>query len=98
MKTNKNKFVPKVTLILNGNEKEVRLHLSIRKTQKFLKTKAKSFLKNDSTITFKVTYGYQINVFGHRTLITNSGTYKTVDELEWAFQAFVKEYLKYYEP
>lgn len=79
-----NKILPKVTLILKKDNKKKYIYPSIRKTQFFLRNKAKSFLKNNYLITIRVNYpdGSQ-----------NAGTYKKIDDLFWALKAFIKEYL-----
>ena len=81
---NKYKILPKVTLILTKGNIKKYIYPSIRKTQFFLKNKAKSYLKNDYLITIRVAYpdGSQ-----------NAGTYEKVEDLFWAFKAFIKEYL-----
>ena len=75
----------KVRIILNKDGKKVFMYPSIRKTQFFIKSKAKPYLKNDFIITIRVIYfdGSQ-----------NAGTYNKIEDLFWAFKAFIKEYLK----
>lgn len=76
---------PKITLILNKNDKKVYVYPSLRKTQNFLRNKARVYLKMDYFITFRVVY---------KDGLQNSGTYNTLVDLNWAYQAFVKEYLR----
>ena len=75
----------KVRLILNKDGKKIFLYPSLRKTQFFIKNKAKPYLKNDFIITIRVIYfdGSQ-----------NAGTYSKIEDLIWAFKAFIKEYLE----
>jgi len=83
-KTKNNKTLPKITLILEKDSKKTYLYRSVRKTQFFIKNKAKAYLKNDDLITIRVSYpdGSQ-----------NSGTYNNIGELTWALEAFVKDYV-----
>ena len=74
----------KVRIILNKDGKKVFMYPSIRKTQNFLRNKAESYLKNDYLITFKVLY---------KDGGSNSGTYYRISDLNWAYQAFIREYL-----
>lgn len=86
MKPKKNiSILPKITLILIQESKKRHIHPSIRKTQYFLKNKAKHYLKNGDFITFRVTYEDNSQ---------NCGSYNKIEDLMWAFNAFVKEYLK----
>lgn len=93
MKNRKNKkSLPKVTLTLKEDGKVVR---QIRKTGKvkyFIDREAKKWLKNGRSFFIRATYGYEVDTFGKRVLFQNTGTYETVEDLKWAFQAFVKEY------
>ena len=75
----------KVRMILNKDGKKVFMYPSIRKTQFFIKNKARPYLKNGYFITIRVIYfdGSQ-----------NAGTYNRSEDLFWAFKAFIKEYLK----
>ena len=75
----------KVRIILQKKGKKVFIYPSIRKTQFFLRNKAKSYLKNGYFITIRVIYpdGFQ-----------NAGTYNKIKDLFWAFKAFIKEYLE----
>ncbi|KKP86219.1 MAG: hypothetical protein UR89_C0029G0004 [Candidatus Roizmanbacteria bacterium GW2011_GWA2_35_8] len=82
MKTKLN--LPKITLILIKNNQKRFIYPSIRKTQNFLRNKAESYLKNDYLITFKVLY---------KDGGSNSGTYYRISDLNWAYQAFIREYL-----
>lgn len=88
------KKLPKISFILENDKKKILIYPSIRKAKKFLRNKAKSYLRKGFKITIKVNYGYGLNAFGKKTLFQNSGTYKTLDDLKWAFQAFVIDYLK----
>ena len=94
MKNIKNNIVPKITLILVKDSKKLHRCPSLRRAQNFLRNKAEGFLKNGYSITIKVTYGYAINNLGKRVLFQNSGTYGDIESLKWAYQAFVREYLK----
>ncbi len=90
----KNKNVPKVTLILIRNGKRTFLYPSLRKTQNFIRNKAKHYFKNGYLIKIRVRYGYGIDAFGKRVMFENAGTYNSVGDLKWAYQAFVKEYME----
>lgn len=81
----KTEVVRKITLILKRGDKKMFLYPSVRKTQNFLRNKAKHYLKNGYLITIRVSY---------KSGGTNSGTYDTVEDLNWAFKAFVKEYME----
>ncbi|OGK19009.1 hypothetical protein A3H83_00185 [Candidatus Roizmanbacteria bacterium RIFCSPLOWO2_02_FULL_39_8] len=93
MKINKKSHLPKVAVILIKNNQKQYLYPSIRKTQFFLRNKAESYLKNRYSITIRVSYGYSQDNWGNRVLFENNGTYKDIDSLNCAYQAFVKEYL-----
>lgn len=76
---------PKVRIILQKGGKKVFSYPSIRKTQIFLRNKAKHYLKNGYFITIRAVYhnGSQ-----------NAGTYNKIEDLFWAFKTFIKEYLE----
>lgn len=93
-KVNKNNNLPKITLILKKVKQKSYIYPSIRKMQFFLRNKAESCLKNGYLVTIQVKYGYGINAFKKKVMFQNSGTYEKVEDLNWAFQAFVKEYIK----
>lgn len=86
--------LPKITIFLEKDGKKTSLRPSIRKMQFFLKNKAESYFKNDYLMTIRVSYGKGMNVFGQRVLFHNSGTYENLEDLRWAFEVFVKDYLK----
>ena len=91
MKTKNNKL--KITLILKKESKKHFLYPSVRKMQNFLRSEAVSYLKKGFLITIRVSYGCGINVKGERVIFKNEGTYKSVNDLKWAFGAFVRGYL-----
>ncbi len=79
-----NKFLLKITIICSKDSKKVYSYPSIRKTKFFLHGKAKSYLNKGFLITIRVKY-----VDGSY----NSGSYKKLEDLHWAYQTFVKEYV-----
>lgn len=83
MKTNR-KSLPKITLFFSKGDKRISLRPTIRKTHYFLKNKADSYIKKGFSITFRVSYPDGS---------TNSGTYTKLVDLNWAYQAFVKEFI-----
>ncbi len=86
MKNQKNtKLLPKITLILTKGDTKRYTRPSIRRMQYFLRNKAEPYLKSGYLITIRTTYCDET---------TNSGTYNNLQDLKWAFQAFVKEYIK----
>lgn len=85
--------VPKISLTLIKNSQVTHTYPSLRRTQFFLRNEAERLLKNDCRITIQVTYGYVINHLGKRVLSRNSGTYENIEDLRWAYSAFVSEYL-----
>lgn len=88
----KNKKLPRISFVVRKNKENIFFYpTTIRKAKKFLRNKAKSYLKKGFTITIKVTYGFGINVFGKKSLFQNSGTYSDIKSFKWAFQAFVKD-------
>lgn len=93
---NKNKYknLPKITIILIKDNKRIRLHPSLKRTQIFLKNKADAYLKKGYLITITVKYGYGKDISGKKTVSQNSGTYENLEGLRWAYQGFVKEYLE----
>jgi len=76
--------MPKVTIICRKNSEQVYLYPSIRKTLFFLRNKADSYLKNGFLITVRVRY-----VDGNY----NIGSYNKIEDLFWAYQAFIEEYV-----
>ncbi len=66
---------------------------SPRRMQNFLRNKAEFYLKKGFSITVRVTYGKMTDVFGKTIFSQNSGTYERLDDLKWAYQTFVKEYV-----
>lgn len=86
--------VPKIRLILIKGRKKVCLHPSYRKTQNFIKNKAELLLKNGYLINITAVYGKGTDNYGKQTVFKNSGSYNTFEDLNWAFGAFVKEYMK----
>ena len=85
--------VPKISLTLVKNSQKTHLRPTLHRTRIFIRNKAEDLLKNDYSITIQVTYGYVINHLGKRVLSKNSGTYKSIEDLRWAYLAFVSEYL-----
>jgi hypothetical protein len=77
-------FVAKVTIILQKEGEKQFLYPSVRKTKFFLNNKANTYLKNDVLVTLRVAY---------RDGAENSGTYKSIGDLHWAYQAFITDYL-----
>lgn len=75
---------PKITFVFAENGQKRFIHPSIRRAQYFVKNKAEHYLKNDNYVTIRVSY---------KKGGTNTGTYETISDLKWAFQAFVIEYL-----
>ncbi len=80
----KTKNLPKVTIICSKNSEKVYSYPSIRKTKYFLHVKAKSYLKKGFLITIRVKYDDGSH---------NSGSYQRLEDLYWAYQTFVKEYV-----
>lgn len=82
MKNKNNKL--KVTIILNKDGKTTYLYPSLKKTQNFIRNKAGQYLKMGFFTTLRVSYPDGSH---------NSGTFYCINELKWAYQAFIKEYL-----
>ncbi len=89
----KKKCKLKISLIFKKYGEKVSYHRSPRKTQNFLKNKAESYLKSDYSCTIRVSYGKAVNAWGEEVVFQNSGTYSRINDLLWAYQVFVKEYL-----
>ena len=85
--------MPKISLFLKKDNKVVHLYPSHRKMSFFLKHQAGTYFKNGYKITIRVKYGYHIDCFNKKVMVYNSGTYSSVEDLNWAFLAFVKDYL-----
>jgi hypothetical protein len=85
MKTSKNKNLPRITLILQKENDKQYIRPSVRRTQYFLNNKAEHYLKIVDSITIRVVYTDGLQ---------NCGTYNKIEDLRWAFNAFIKEYLK----
>ena len=85
--------MPKITLTLIDNKKIVRHVRKPGKIKFFSDREAKKWLIGGRSCLIKVDYGYGLDLHGKRVLFQNAGTYKSSEDLKWAYRAFYKEYL-----
>lgn len=80
----KTSFIAKVTIILQKDGEKQFLYRTPRKTQFFLSNKAEAYLKNGALVTLRVAY---------RDGMENSGTFDSIGDLQWAYVAFITDFL-----
>ena len=84
---------PEVILVLRKKGKVVGGYLGTKQVRNYLNRWARLKFKNGMSGTLTVIYGEGQDSLGEKTVFENSGTYKKLKDLAWAYKAFMSREL-----
>ena len=84
---------PEVILVLRKRGKVVGGYLGTTQVRNYLNRWARLKFKKGMSGTLTVIYGGGKDALGKSTVFENSGTYKSLNDLAWAYRAFMNKEL-----